>query len=71
MHMDESAKKFNPKPEQIKTIVIVDVDGRVQTYSTIFDVITAVYRIPAPVRDHIAEIIFRASELNQKQQLKS
>jgi hypothetical protein len=34
---------FTPNPDEIKTVAVVDLHGRTQTYSSLLSAITAVY----------------------------
>jgi hypothetical protein len=44
--MTEPQQTPIPQPGQIKTIVVVDLNGRTHTYVDLLEALTAVYRLP-------------------------
>jgi hypothetical protein len=58
----DTPHKHTPKPDEIKSIVVVDLAGHGITYFDLLDAITDVYRLTPDVRDHIRQIVITTSE---------
>jgi hypothetical protein len=48
---------FTPNPDEIKTVAVVDLHGRTQTYSSLLSAMTAVYGLPQAAHRRIEAIL--------------
>jgi hypothetical protein len=56
---------YAPKPDKIKTVIVIVDNGTAAPYPDLLSALTAVYRLGALVQQHIAEILQKTSALNR------
>ncbi len=56
---------YAPKPDNIKTIIVVETNGACVTYPDLLSAITAVYRLHPTINQLVTDLVHGSNDLNE------